>query len=68
MGGLPFPLASDDGGLVARRYGVLDSEGRRCDRAVFVIDADGIIIHRNEWFQPGNPAQFLAVFTALGLE
>ena len=68
LGGLPFPLASDEGAQTARAYGVLNDNGSRSNRAVFVIDPSGTIIHRNTWFQPGNPAQFLAIFASLGLE
>ena len=68
LGGLPFPLASDEGARVAAVYGVLAEGGSRSNRAVFVIDTTGRVIHANSWFQPGSPAQFLAVFEALGLE
>lgn len=66
--GLPFPLASDSGLEVTRLYGVLDDSGKRCNRAVFVIDTDGTIVHSIPWYQPGNVSQFLEVFEALGLE
>ncbi len=66
LGGVPFPLASDERLEVARIYTVADDETKRCRRAVFVIGADGRIIHSERWFQPGNPAQYEAVFRALG--
>ncbi|HET9477574.1 MAG TPA: peroxiredoxin family protein [Dehalococcoidia bacterium] len=68
IGGLPFPLASDTGLEAARAYGVVDDAGKRSRRAVFVIDTGGLIIHAERWFQPGNPAQFEAIFRALGFE
>jgi peroxiredoxin len=42
---LRFPLLSDfePKGAVARRYGVYNPETGQCDRALFVIDAEGII-------------------------
>ena len=68
LGGLPFPLASDADREVARLYGVLDDEGKRSQRAVFVIGTDGTVLHAEPWFQPGNPAQYEAIFRALGFE
>lgn len=68
LGGVPFPLASDEDLTVARLYGVADEEAKRSGRAVFVIDETGIIAHAEPWFQPGNPTQYEAVFRALGLE
>ncbi|MCS7207848.1 MAG: peroxiredoxin [Dehalococcoidia bacterium] len=66
LGGCPFPLASDPDLQVARAYGVVSADGRRAQRAVFVIDAEGRIVEAIPWFQPGNVAQFLQVFQALG--
>jgi peroxiredoxin len=42
---LRFPLLSDfePKGEVARRYGVYDEQDGVCERALFVIDADGIV-------------------------
>lgn len=42
---LKFPLLDDSNplGEVARRYGVFDEERRTCERALFVIDRDGVI-------------------------
>ncbi len=68
LGGLPFPLASDPDLSVARLYGVVSDDGKRSQRAVFVIDPDGTVALAIPWYQPGNPAQFFQVFQALGLE
>ena len=68
LGSLPFPLASDEDLTVARLYDVVDEEAKRSGRAVFVVDEEGVITHAEPWFQPGNPAQFAAIFRALGLE
>lgn len=68
LGGLPFPLASDESLAVARLYGVADEEAKRSQRAVFVIDESGVVLHAEPWFQPGNPEQYQAIFRALGLE
>ena len=68
LGGLPFPLASDERLEAAKAYDVVDDKGKRSLRAVFVIDRGGKILHAERWFQPGNPAQYEAIFTALGFE
>jgi peroxiredoxin len=54
LGGLAFPLMSDyyPHGVVGRRYGVLSSKGY-LDRAVFLIDKQGII----RFIERVHPAQ-----------
>jgi alkyl hydroperoxide reductase subunit AhpC len=44
LGGVSFPLLSDfyPHGAVAQQYGVLRPEGM-CERAIFIIDREGII-------------------------
>jgi peroxiredoxin Q/BCP len=63
----PFPLLADEGGAVARAYGVYDENERRAHRAVFVIGQDGIVRLSIPWYNPTNPSQFEQVFRALGL-
>jgi len=43
--GLPFPLLSDPGGEVAKRYGVHKALGVFPGRVTFVIDRHGIVVH-----------------------
>ncbi len=45
LGGVSFPLASDfwPHGAVARAYGVFNDADGRAQRAVVVVDGDGII-------------------------
>ena len=68
MGGLPFPLAADPDLQLARAFGVVDEEGKRSRRAVFVIGEDGIVREALPHYHPGAIDQFAAVFGALGLE
>jgi peroxiredoxin Q/BCP len=68
LGGVPFPLVSDEKLEAASAYGVLDDAGKRSRRAVFVIDRGGAILHAVPWFQPGNPGQYEEIFAALGFE
>ncbi len=68
LGGLPFPLASDERLEAAKAYGVVEDGGKRSQRAVFVIDRGGKIMYAERWFQPGNPSQYEAIFATLGFE
>jgi peroxiredoxin len=68
LGGVPFPLVSDEALEAASAYGVVDDSGKRSRRAVFVIDKGGKVLHAVPWFQPGNPGQYEAIFAALGFE
>lgn len=45
LGGVSFPLCSDfwPHGAVTRAYGVLNEETGRAERAVFVMDEQGIV-------------------------
>ena len=67
LGGLPFPIAADLDLALARAYGVVDEEGRRSHRAVFVIGTDGVVIEAIPNYQPAVMEHFAAVFAALGL-
>ena len=66
IAGCPFPLVSDEGLEAARVYGVVAEDGKRSNRAVFVIDYGGRLLHCIPWYQPGNIGQFMEVFEALG--
>ena len=68
LGGVPFPLASDESLEAAKAYGVLDEAAKRSRRAVFIIDKGGTILHVVPRFQPGNPSQYEDIFVALGFE
>ena len=68
LGGLPFPLASDEQLEATKAYDVADDSGKRSRRAVFVIDKGGAILYQVPWFQPGNPSQYEEIFLALGFE
>ncbi|MBI2166286.1 MAG: redoxin domain-containing protein [Chloroflexi bacterium] len=67
MGGCPFPLASDEKLEVARLYGVVSEDGRRSNRALFVIDGQCQVTLAIPWYQPGNMGQLMELFQALGL-
>lgn len=64
----PFPLLADEGGAVARAYGVYDEAARRARRAVFVIDPDGAVRLSIPWYNPSSTTQYEQIFRALGLD
>ena len=68
LGGLPFPLVSDEKLDAAKAYDVIAEGSKRSRRAVFVIDKGGTILHKVPWFHPGNPSQYEDIFRALGFE
>jgi serine/threonine protein kinase len=43
LGGLDFPLASDDTGAVCRAFGVYQPQQHRALRALFLIDPNGVL-------------------------
>jgi serine/threonine protein kinase len=43
LGGLNFPLASDDAGFMCQAYGVYMARQHRAQRALFLIDPNGVL-------------------------
>ncbi|HUF52481.1 MAG TPA: peroxiredoxin family protein [Dehalococcoidia bacterium] len=68
LGGIPFPLATDESLDLARAYGVAGEPAKRAHRAIFVIDQTGMVTHSQPWFQPSNTGQYQAIFAAIGLD
>jgi peroxiredoxin Q/BCP len=69
LGGLPFPLVSDEDLSAARAYGaVAEDDPRRSRRALFVIDRDGTVLYAANPYSPNNLAQLEGAFRALGLD
>jgi peroxiredoxin Q/BCP len=68
LDGLPFPLVSDENLEAAAAYGVVDADGKRSRRAVFVIDKGGKILHVVSTFEPDDPGQYEDIFVTLGFE
>jgi peroxiredoxin len=67
LGGLPFPLLSDADGEASRAFGVWDSELRRSQRAVFVLDRAGAVLYAAVPYAPSNLTQYEAIYRALGV-
>jgi peroxiredoxin len=69
LGGLPFPLLSDfwPHGAVGKAFGVFNDERGMDARAVFLIDAAGMVSHSHV-YAPGTvpeSADLLARFAAI---
>lgn len=45
LGGIGYPLAADDGGIVARLYGILDEKDQTAMRATFILDRARTIVY-----------------------
>ena len=45
LGGLGYPLLADEGGKVARAFGILDDKENVAMRASFILDAKRIIVY-----------------------
>ncbi len=67
LGGVPFPMLSDEGAVVITRYGVLNERGTGARRSVFVLDKDLRILHANTQFGASNPLHYRQVVEALEL-
>ena len=70
LGGLPYPELSDfhPKGKVSQAYDVWNEERGASQRAVIIVDKEGIVRFR-ESYTPGvlpNPEEILAVLDGLG--
>lgn len=63
---LPFTLASDYSGKIARLYDSWNEERNYCKRTVFLIDNDGKIAYRDLEYSVKDDADFLALKEAIG--
>ncbi len=65
-GPFPFPLASDSDLVVIKAYGVLNDEGKRGERAIFILDVGGLVLYKNTRYSPSNLQHYQAIFEAVG--
>ena len=63
---LPFTLASDYNGKIARLYDSWNEEKNYCKRTAFLIDNDGKIAYRDLEYSVKDDADFLALKEAIG--
>jgi len=45
LGGISYPLLSDEGGAVTRAFGVLDEQERAALRATFILDQQRVVVY-----------------------
>jgi peroxiredoxin Q/BCP len=65
LGGVPFPMLSDEEGDVIRLYGVSKPEGKGARRSVFVVDKEQRILLSNTEYSVSNPMHYKAILDAL---
>lgn len=63
----PFALISDFYGDLIKAVGLWDDVERKSQRAIVIVDGEGVATHVEPHFNPGNLNAFEQVFTALGL-
>lgn len=70
LGGLPHPMLSDwhPKGKVAQAYGLWNEERGAGNRAVVVVDKEGVVCYREAYVAGTlpDPAEILAVVEKLG--
>ena len=67
LGGCLFPLASDEALEVSQRYDVVGDDGKRSQRAIFVIDTDGTTLHAIPRVPAGQPGPVHGDFRGAGV-
>lgn len=65
LGGVPFPMLSDEDSRVIRMYGVAKEEGTGARRSIFVLDRDRRILHANTRYSVSDPGHYQAIFEVL---
>ena len=62
---LPYPILSDEGGKVAKRYGVyLDKYGGVAARSVFLLDEKGKIVYADREYSLKDESDYEALLRA----
>ncbi len=67
LGGVPFPMLSDQDLKVIKLYGVLNDKGTGARRSVFVLAENLRILHANANYSLSNPMHYQEIFDALEL-
>jgi peroxiredoxin len=65
LGGIPFPMLSDEEMRVIRMYGVVHDEGIKARRSVFVLNKDGVITYTNTHYNVHDLTDYEALMDAL---
>ncbi len=65
LGGLPYPLLSDEKNEVLGAYGVLNDTQTAARRSIFIVDREGTIGYVNPAYDVRRPDHFVAVFDEL---
>tara|TARA_B110000014_G_C20120030_1_gene593125 strand:- start:2922 stop:3365 length:444 start_codon:yes stop_codon:yes gene_type:complete len=62
LNGLPFEVASDDGGVIAKELNIYNDEQKRANRSIIIFNKQCEIIYSNLFYQPDNINDFINVF------
>jgi peroxiredoxin len=65
LGGIPFPMLSDEEMRVIRMYGVVHDEGIKARRSVFVLNTEGVITYANTQYSVRDLVDYEALMDAL---
>ena len=65
LGGIPFPMLSDEDMRVIRMYDVVHDEGIKARRSVFVLNRDGVITYANTHYSVRDLVDYEALMDAL---
>lgn len=65
LGGVPFPMLSDEELRVIDLYGVAKEERTGPRRSIFVVDTDGRLLYVNPRYDVSSPAQYKEILDAL---
>ena len=62
LGGLPYPLLSDEKNEAINAYGVLNDTQTAARRSIFIVDSVGKIAYVNPAYDVRRPDHYVAVF------
>jgi peroxiredoxin len=65
LNGLPFEIASDVNGSLAKKIGVFDNDLQKTNRSIIILNQLCEVIYLNPFYQPDNINDFTAVFSFL---
>ena len=65
LGGLPYPLLSDEKNEAMSAYGVLNDTQTAARRSIFIVDREGKVGYVNPAYDVRRPDHFATVFEEL---
>ena len=62
LNGLPFEIASDHDGAIAKQLNIFNYEQKKANRSIIILNKQCEIIYSNLFYQPDNINDFINVF------